>query len=109
MEARIADLKNNLSRFLKRMSESGEPITVLDRNTPIAKITPIRSKGRSVKSNWQAESDSLRARAKKAGVKLAVTSVEPKPLRLLAVVPQVAPDGRRDINTVAAMRAEKEY
>lgn len=37
---KIADLKNNLSRHLARVRKGGE-ITVLDRETPIARIVPF--------------------------------------------------------------------
>lgn len=36
----IADLKNNLSRYLARVREGAE-LTVLDRDTPIARILPF--------------------------------------------------------------------
>jgi prevent-host-death family protein len=38
--AKIADLKNNLSRYLAHVRRGGE-ITVLDRDTPIARIVPF--------------------------------------------------------------------
>ena len=38
---KIADLKNNLSRHLGRVRHGGE-ITVIDRDTPIARIVPFR-------------------------------------------------------------------
>jgi len=37
---KIADLKNNLSRHLVRVRQGGE-ITVVDRDTPIARIVPF--------------------------------------------------------------------
>jgi prevent-host-death family protein len=44
-QAKISDLKNNLSRYLDLVRE-GETIQVLDRNIPIALITSIsESKG----------------------------------------------------------------
>ena len=39
-QARIAELKNNLSRYGARV-RAGETITVLDRNTPVARLVPI--------------------------------------------------------------------
>jgi prevent-host-death family protein len=39
---KIADLKNNLSRHLARVKRGGE-LTVLDRNTPVARIVPFTS------------------------------------------------------------------
>ena len=38
--ARIADLKNNLSRYLNAVRRGGE-IVVYDRNAPIARIVPF--------------------------------------------------------------------
>ena len=38
--AKIADLKDNLSRYLQHVRKGGE-ITVLDRDTPIARIVPF--------------------------------------------------------------------
>jgi prevent-host-death family protein len=38
--AKIADLKNNLSRYLDQVRRGAE-ITVLDRDTPIARIVPF--------------------------------------------------------------------
>jgi prevent-host-death family protein len=39
-QARISDLKNNLSRYLDLVRQ-GQTIQVLDRDTPIAFLTPI--------------------------------------------------------------------
>ncbi len=40
-KAGIADLKNNLSRYLDQV-KSGESILVLDRNQPVARIVPLQ-------------------------------------------------------------------
>ena len=39
-QVKIADLKNNLSRHLTRVRQGGE-LTVVDRDTPIARIVPF--------------------------------------------------------------------
>jgi prevent-host-death family protein len=39
-KARIAELKNNLSRYLQHV-RGGEPVLVLDRDTPVARIVPL--------------------------------------------------------------------
>src|SRR5688572_29245330 len=39
-KARIAELKNNLSRYLEHV-RGGETVLVLDRTTPIARIVPL--------------------------------------------------------------------
>jgi prevent-host-death family protein len=42
-QVRIAELKAKLSEFLRAV-QGGEPIAVLDRNTAIAQIVPIRDR-----------------------------------------------------------------
>jgi prevent-host-death family protein len=45
---RIADLKSRLSEYLRKV-RSGRSITVLDRDTPIARILPYEAEGASLK------------------------------------------------------------
>jgi len=44
-KAGIADLKNNLSRYIDQVRE-GQSILVLDRNLPVAQIVPLQSAAR---------------------------------------------------------------
>lgn len=44
--AKIADLKNNLSRYLGKVRK-GAVITVLDRSTPVARLVPYDPRHRS--------------------------------------------------------------
>ena len=44
-KAGIAELKNNLSRFLDQV-KNGESILVLDRNQPVAQIIPLQKAAR---------------------------------------------------------------
>lgn len=46
----IADLKNNLSRYIDQV-KSGESILVLDRNQPVAQIIPLQPAQRGAPSN----------------------------------------------------------
>ena len=46
--ARIAELKARLSEYLRTVRR-GETITVLDRDTPVARIVPIRQPGLRVR------------------------------------------------------------
>ena len=41
MKVKTGTLRNNLSRYLKRVRQTGETIIVLDRNTPVAELRPI--------------------------------------------------------------------
>lgn len=43
-EIRIAELKSRLSEYLRKV-RSGRTLTVLDRNTPIARIVPYSEAG----------------------------------------------------------------
>ncbi len=43
-KAKIADLKNNLSRYLAYVREGGE-VLVLDRDTPVARLVPYAARG----------------------------------------------------------------
>ena len=45
-EANIADLKNNLSKYLSYV-EKGESVRICKRNVPIADLTPVRVRERS--------------------------------------------------------------
>ena len=40
VEIKTGNLRNNLSRCLKRVRRTGETIVVLDRDTPVAEIRP---------------------------------------------------------------------
>ncbi|HVO96090.1 MAG TPA: type II toxin-antitoxin system prevent-host-death family antitoxin [Terriglobales bacterium] len=46
-KAGIAELKNNLSRYLDQV-KNGESILVLDRNHPVAQIIPLQKTARGV-------------------------------------------------------------
>lgn len=41
MEVKTGQLRNNLSRYLKRVRQTGDTIIVMDRNHPIAEIRPL--------------------------------------------------------------------
>ena len=52
--AKIADLKNNLSRYLAHVRDGGE-VMVLDRDTPIARIIPFAPRARDAKATTRAD------------------------------------------------------
>lgn len=47
INVRVADLKSRLSLHLRKV-RAGQPITVLDRSTPIARIVPYEEEGASL-------------------------------------------------------------
>ena len=109
MEVKTGELKNNLSRYLKRVAQTGESLTILDRNRPVAKLTPWRGKKSAHKTAWEKERERVLAKAAKLGIKISIPEKKPVPMRELNIVPRVAPDGRTDFNTVVEMRREKNY
>lgn len=109
MQVKTGELKNNLSRYLKHLAETGEAITILDRNRPVARITPLRGKRGAKSSDWAKSRADLLKKAAKLGISLTIPEIQPKLLRDLPIVPRIAPDGRTDIDTVAQMRREKDY
>lgn len=42
MEVKTGELRNQLSRYLHRVRQTGDSIIVLDRNRPVAEIRPYR-------------------------------------------------------------------
>jgi antitoxin (DNA-binding transcriptional repressor) of toxin-antitoxin stability system len=53
MEVKTGVLRNHLSKYLKRVRQSGNPIVVLDRDVPIAEIRPYRaSSSRQPADTW---------------------------------------------------------
>ena len=67
---RIADLKSRLSEHLRKV-RAGSSLTILDRDTPIARIVP-----------WKAGNGSLKLRAPLPGVPKLQRVPLPPPLRL---------------------------
>jgi antitoxin (DNA-binding transcriptional repressor) of toxin-antitoxin stability system len=109
MKVKTGELKNNLSRYLKRLAQTGESITILDRDRPVARITPIRGKRGAADSGWAKKRAKLLDRAAKLGIKLTVPEKEPRPFKSLGIKPRVAPDGKTETNSVVEMRREKDY
>lgn len=114
MEVKTGELKNNLSRFLKRVAQTGEPITILDRNRPVARLMPLRPPRGKKDTAWEKTRMDLMSRAAKLGIELTMTEsrpkpIRPKPSRSQGIAPTLAPDGRDDIETVVRMRREKDY
>lgn len=56
--ATISYTKNNLSKLLEQVKR-GETVTILDRDTPVARITPIESSG---DTDWDHKLEDLERR-----------------------------------------------
>jgi prevent-host-death family protein len=109
MRVKTADLKNNLSRYLQRLLQTRESITILHRNRPVARIVPLRGRAGASDAEWAEERESIQAKAARKGVKIRMTEEAPPPMKDLDVKPTPAPDRRTDIETVTRLRREKAY
>lgn len=57
MEVKTGMLRDNLSRYLKRVRQTGESIVILDRDVPVAEIRPYqKSQEDDLKSVWSLRS-----------------------------------------------------
>lgn len=106
MNVKIADLKNNLSRYLRRVREQGQTIIVFDRDQPVATLSPIE---RSPDNEWERFRLEALARAGRAGIKIAIPETPPVAGALPAISTRAAPDQRTDLKTVERLRKSKEY
>lgn len=106
MKVKTAELKNNLSRYLRRVRETGETIVICDRDKPVAMLGPF-SAGEMVDPKWQAEVDEMQRRFTRAGLEFR------RPNSLARGLPKIraqrAPDGRTDIVTVQQMRQSRDW
>lgn len=105
MKVKVADLKANLSRHLRQLQKTGEPIEVCVREDSVAYLTPASAGAPDQVAARQNEA--LRARLHTAGL---VLTTECKPSHPLpAIQATIARDGRTDVSTVSAMRAERDW
>jgi antitoxin (DNA-binding transcriptional repressor) of toxin-antitoxin stability system len=104
VKVKTAELKNNLSRYLRRIRETGETIVICDRDKPVAMLGPLPV--REPEKN-QAEFDELQLRFAEAGLELR------RPIIPMNQLPEVktkpAPDGRTEIITVQEMRRSRDW
>lgn len=102
MKVKVADLKANLSQYLRRVRETGERIEVCVREDKVAYLTSAADGVPDAAA--VRESDALRRRLHEAGLTLVYEGAA-RPLP--DVKASMAGDRRTDVATVAAMRAEK--
>ena len=106
MNVKTADLKNNLSRYLRQVRETGEPIIVCDRDEPVATLSPIV---RDVDAEWRRFRDAALARAKQLGIAIDIPVKRPTTPCMPKIRPALAADGRRDIRTITLVRGGRDY
>lgn len=105
VKVKTADLKANLSRYLRQVREQGESIEILLREETVAYLTPAC--GNETQSTKEMLGNKALEHAfGEVGLtcQLGRGSLNPQ-----AASPDVAGDGITDINSVASMRAEKDW
>lgn len=107
MKVKSAELKANLSRYLKSVRETKESIEILIREEPVAFLTPIEQKSDIESTEEKKKLLHLKQALAKDGIILSLDDIptDTKPIP----EPVVASDGRTDINTVQELRAEKDW
>lgn len=106
MNVKTADLKNNLSRYLRQIRKTGESIVVCDRDEPVATLSPLV---RDADGEWMRYRTEALARAKEIGLKIDIPTQRPAKGCMPSVRPVVAPDGRTDIRTINLVRGGRDY
>lgn len=111
MQIKTAELKNNLSKYLRRVRETGEPITICDRDKPVAVLSPLSPEAVECEEDreWLKERERILKKAKKLGVRLTLSRKRPRPMKELGLHPTLAPDGRTDIKTIDLVRGGRDY
>jgi prevent-host-death family protein len=92
--ATISETKNNLSALIRRV-RNGETILILDRDTPVARLTPI--------SLDETKDEELLARLEKDGVIRRGTGRYPK-----SILEEDPPRPRKGGSAVAALLKDRE-
>ena len=108
MNVKTADLKNNLSKYLRRV-RAGKTFTVFDRDTPIATLSPVVPAATDDDVAWQRERAATIAKYAKAGVHITPPLKRPPSPIFADIMPSVAPDGRTDIKTIDLVRGGRDY
>jgi prevent-host-death family protein len=106
MQIKTAELKNNLSKYLRHVRETGETIIVCDRDEPVAALSPVQ---RDADAEWSRYRAEALARARKLGLQIDIPAKRPVDPCMPTPKPVVAPDGRTDLHTIDLVRGSREW
>jgi antitoxin (DNA-binding transcriptional repressor) of toxin-antitoxin stability system len=98
MKVKTADFKNHLSRYLRQVRTKGTIFVIMDREKPVAIVSPIAESGGK---DWRKRREQLSRGAARRGLDL---SLPKGPARPPDLEPTLAPDGRTDISTIDLIR-----
>ena len=104
MKVKTAELKANLSRYVRQVRETGEPIEILLRDETVAYLTPTVS---TKPVGLEEQAERLRLEWAFAGAGLVCDWASQPHLSLPR--PTLAGDGYSDVNSIEVIRAEKNW
>jgi antitoxin (DNA-binding transcriptional repressor) of toxin-antitoxin stability system len=105
MKVKIGELKTHLSKYLRQMQESREPIEVCMREEPVAYLAPLVEKAPGAEQSRALQ----QARLAEVGLSLANGCGAVVRPREFEPAPSPPGDGRRGVDTVREMRESKDY
>jgi prevent-host-death family protein len=104
VKVRTAELKNHLSRYLRRVRENHETIVVCDREVPVAVLAPIEEARKD--SEWQKRCQKMAAAFGKAGLAVGFPQVQASGLP--EIIPAKAARGAKT-SIVEEMRRSRDW
>ncbi len=107
MQVKTGELKTHLSHYLRHVQETGEEIEVCVREQPVAYLT--RSKEDTMNATHQIERRQLETAFQTVGLTLVKPALNVSGSTRLRPQPQLAGDGRTDVDSTAEMRRLRDY
>lgn len=106
MRVRIADLKANLSKHVRRVRETGDRIEVCVREDPVAYLVALGTSLSNAETDRRNEA--VRENLRAAGLEW-VAGGDACPSSLPSITPSVAGDGRTDVRTITDERRTRAW
>jgi len=107
MKVKTADLKANLSSYVRKVRETGEPVEILLREEAVAYLTPVSGEKKQTVQEIQGVK-ALERDLADIGLTCQMARPGSKPSDVVPA-PVVAGDGRTDLSTIEAIRSEKDW
>ncbi|HMO52717.1 MAG TPA: hypothetical protein PKE26_16110 [Kiritimatiellia bacterium] len=104
MKVKINQLKTHLSRYVKELGQSGEPIEVCLREETVAYLTPAGSAHGPGQSG--VDPQQRRAALESVGLRWRPT---PPTAASFSPAPGLAGDGRSDVDSVSVIRSGRDW
>ena len=107
MKVKTADLKANLSSYVRKVRETGEPVEILLREEAVAYLTPVYGEKKQTVQEIQ-DMKALERDLAEIGLTCQMARAGSKPSDVTPA-PAVAGDGQADVITVESIRSEKDW